>query len=148
MDISLNALELNKQCHSEPTLIRGDISAIALKNESIAGIYNLGVLEHFDEKTIHSILLEFNRVLRSKGTAILFIPPEYGSTVLFFKGVHYFLNSILKKNVFFQPAEPSRIKSKKHFENLLHGTRFELEEFNFGFNDLFTYIVIVIKKTN
>ena len=94
MDISMNALALYKQCHTEPNLILGDISTIGIKNGSIDGIYNLGVLEHFSEEEIHKILLEFNRVLRSKGTAILFVPPEYGSTVIFFKCIHYLLNSI------------------------------------------------------
>lgn len=148
MDISMNALTLYKNCHTEPNLILGDISTIGIKNGSVDGIYNLGVLEHFSEGEIHKILLEFNRVLRSKGTAILFVPPEYGSTVIFFKCIHYLLNSILKKNIFFQPPEPSRIKSKKCVENMINKSEFELEEINFGFNDMFTYMAVVIKKTN
>jgi len=146
MDISKNALTLYKQCHIEPNLILGDISSIGIKNESIDGIYNLGVLEHFSEEEIHKILLEFNRVLKSKGTAILFVPPEYGSTVVFFKCVHFFLNSILKKNVYFHPPEPSRIRSKNCVKRMISKSGFKLEEFNFSFNDLFTYMIVVIKK--
>lgn len=146
MDISSNALAVYRQCHTDPNLIRGDTLAIGIKGESLDGIYNLGVMEHFSEDEINTILLEYHRILKQCGVAILFIPPEYGSTVIFFKIVHYVLNSVLKRNFYFQPHEPSRIKSKKWIERIIQSSGFELIETGFAPNDFFTYMVVVIKK--
>jgi ubiquinone/menaquinone biosynthesis C-methylase UbiE len=146
MDISQNALAVYRSCHTDPMLIRGDILSMGIKGESLDGLYNLGVMEHFSEEEIHTILLEYHRVLKSDGVAILFIPPEYGSTVIFFKVVHYVLNSVMKRDIYFQPPEPNRIKSKKWIERIVQSAGFELAETNFALNDFFTYMVVVLKK--
>lgn len=146
MDISPNALEVYRRYHTDPNLILGDILAIAIKGESLDGIYNLGVMEHFSENEMHTILLEYHRILKPDGVAVLFIPPEYGSTVFFFKIVHYVLNSVLKRNIYFQPPEPSRVKSKRWIAWIIQSAGFELIETGFAPNDFFTYMVVVIKK--
>ena len=148
MDISFNAIALYKKFHTEPNLIVGDILSIGIKEESLDGIYNLGVMEHFSEDEINSILLEFRRIVKKDGVIILFWPPEYGSTVLFFKVVHFILNSILIRNIFFQPPEPSRIKSKKWVEERIKKSGFSLEEISFGLEDFCTNMVVVIRKND
>lgn len=146
MDISSNAISVYRQCHTNPNLIRGDTLAIGIKAESLDGIFNLGVMEHFSEDDQHKILREYHRILKPDGVAILFIPPEYGSAVIFFKIVHYLLNSILKKNIYFQPLEPCRVKSKKWIVRIMRSAGFKLIETGFAPNDFFTYMVVVIKK--
>jgi ubiquinone/menaquinone biosynthesis C-methylase UbiE len=148
MDISFNAIALYKKIHTEPNLIAGDILSIGIKEGSLDGIYNLGVMEHFSEDEIDRILREFHRIVKKDGVIILFWPPEYGSTVIFFKGVHFFLNSVLRRNIFFQPPEPSRIQSKKWVEEKVTKAGFSLEEISFRFEDFFTNMVVVIRKTN
>jgi ubiquinone/menaquinone biosynthesis C-methylase UbiE len=148
MDISLNAIELYKKYHTDPKLILGDINQIGIKTGSLDGIYNLGVMEHFKEDEINTILLEFRRVLKNNGVIIMFWPPEYGSTVIFFKFVHFFLNSVLRRDIHFQPPEPSRIRSKKWVETLLKKSGFTIIETSFGIEDFFTNMVVVIKKTD
>jgi len=147
MDISQNALSVYRQGHTDPTLIRGDILSMGIKGESLDGLYNLGVMEHFSEGEIRTILQEYRRILKPNGVAILFIPPEYGSTVIFFKIVHYMLNSIMKRNIYFQPPEPSRYRSKKWIERIIRSSGFELVEAHFALNDFFTYVVVVLKKS-
>jgi len=49
-DISGNALSLYKKNHPGSNLILGDIMATAFREESLDGIYNLGVMEHFSEE--------------------------------------------------------------------------------------------------
>ena len=146
LDISPNALAVYRQCHKDPNLIRGDTRSIGMKRESVDGIYNLGVMEHFSEDEMHTILLEYHRILKPDGLAVLFIPPEFGSTVIFFKIVHYTLNSVLKRNIYFQPPEPSRIKSKKWIDRIIRSAGFSLIETGFAPNDFFTYMVVVLKK--
>jgi SAM-dependent methyltransferase len=146
LDISVNALALYKKNHYESNLILGDISSIGIKNASLDGIYNLGVMEHFNEGEIIHILLEFHRVLKKEGIIILFWPPKYGTTVIFLKWVHYFLNSIMKKRIQLHPPEPSLIKSKKHVERIVQLAGFELKEYKFSIADFYTYAVLVLKK--
>ena len=93
LDISGNALSLYKKNHPGSTLILGDIMTTGFRDESLDGIYNLGVMEHFSEDEIHRILSEFCRVLKKEGVIILFWPPVYGATVIFLRGVHFFYNS-------------------------------------------------------
>jgi ubiquinone/menaquinone biosynthesis C-methylase UbiE len=148
MDISSNAITLYKQFHAEPNLILGDILSIGIKHESLDGVYNLGVMEHFSEDEIDGILREFHRIVKKDGVVILFWPPEYGSTVLFFKLVHFILNSVLRRNIFFQPPEPSRIRSKTWVAEKVKRSGFALEEISFGLEDFYTNMVVVLRKTD
>ena len=147
MDISRNAVDMYKRYHAEPKLILGDITAMGLRPGSFDGIYNLGVMEHFSEEEIHIILTEFRRILKDSGTIILFWPPENGSTVIFFKIIHFFLNSVLQRDIHFQPPEPSRVRSRSWVERILKRSGFSTEEYHFGREDLFTNVVIVGKKS-
>jgi len=146
MDISSNAVALYKKFHAEPNLILGDILQIGIKAEALGGVYNLGVMEHFSEEEIGRILGEFHRIVRKGGVIILFWPPEYGSTVVFFKIVHFFLNSVLKRDIFFQPPEPSRIQSRRWVEAIVKKSGFSLEEISFSSEDFYTNMVVVLRK--
>lgn len=147
MDISQNAIDLYKQYHTDPKLVRGDITSMGIRTGSFDGLYNLGVMEHFSEEEINTILIEFRRVLKDNGVIILFWPPENGSTVIFFKIVHFFLNSVLRRDIHFQPPEPSRIRSRPWVENVLKRAGFILVEMHFGIEDFYTNAVVVVKKT-
>jgi ubiquinone/menaquinone biosynthesis C-methylase UbiE len=145
LDISMNALSLYKKNHLVSNLILGNLMITGFKDESLDGIYNLGVMEHFSEDEIHQILLEFRRILKKKGTIILFWPPRYGATVIFLKGIHFFYNSVLGKNVRLHPPEPSLVENRNHVETIVNQAGFRMLSYNFGIEDLFTYAVIVLK---
>ena len=66
-------------------------------------IFNLGVMEHFDENQIKNILTEFKRTLTKDGKLILFWPPKYGLSVMFLKFV--------KKIIFFNFQKKHHISS-------------------------------------
>jgi len=147
LDISFNALALYCRCHDRSCLVRGDIMAIGLKDESIDGIYNLGVMEHFSREQIHAILKEFHRILKKNGTVILFWPPRYGLTVIVLGGIHFILNNILKKNVALHPPEPSLLRSKTEAADIVRDAGFQLKETSFSPRDGYTYMVVVMEKT-
>lgn len=146
LDISPNALSIYHANHPGSGLIRGDIMATGFRNKTFDGIYNLGVMEHFGEGEILRILREYHRILKDDGVVILFWPPRYGATVIVLKGVHFGLNSVLRKNVQLHPAEPSLIRSKKQAGLFANAAGFRLVTYDFGVRDLFTYAVVVLKK--
>jgi SAM-dependent methyltransferase len=146
LDISGNALALYKKNHPGSNLILGNIMVTGFRDGSLDGIYNLGVMEHFSEDAIHRILSEFRRVLKKEGVIVLFWPPRYGATVIFLKGVHFFYNSVLGKNVRLHPPEPSLIRSRSHVEMLVNRAGFRMRSYDFGIGDCFTYAVVVLEK--
>lgn len=146
MDISRNALTLYHSYHDRSSLILGDITSIGIKSGTIDGIYNLGVMEHFNEDQIHAILREFHRVLKKNGVIVVFWPPKFGLTVIVLTAGHFLLNSVLRKNVQLHPPEPSLIKSKTHIEQIVKKAGFNLKETNFGLADAFTYMVVVMER--
>ncbi len=148
MDISRNALALYRRYHGPSSLILGDIASVGIKNEALDGIYNLGVMEHFDEGEIQTILREFHRILKRNGVIVMFWPPEFGLTVIVLKIGHFFLNSVLQKNVQLHPPEPSLIASRAQVEYIARNAGFSLKEINFSPADAYTYMVIVMEKTD
>ena len=147
MDISLNALNIYRKGHSQiEELIQGDIRKMDLENESVDGIYSLGVMEHFYETDILLILNEFRRVLRTDGKLVLFWPPKFGLSVFFLKTWHFFVNKVFKKNIRLHPHEVSLLESKEQILSLANRTGYSLVEYHFGLNDLFTQVVVVLKK--
>ena len=65
---------------------QASIFALPQADESVDGVYNLGVLEHFTGEDIRSILREFHRVLRVGGKVLVFWPHERGTSVFVLSG--------------------------------------------------------------
>lgn len=149
LDISPQALSFYRKTNQDHCkLLHGSIFAIPLAGNSIDGIYNLGVMEHFTETEIASILAEFHRVLKKNGRAVMFWPPEFGLSVVFFKVLTFVFKEILgRKDIKFHPDEITRVRSKAHVRRLVEAAHFSVVEYYFGIRDLFTYSVISIEKS-
>ncbi len=144
LDISSNALQIYKHENgSSSDTVLGDIFSTPFDDAYFDGIYNLGVMEHFSHDEIKNILVECRRIIKPRGKIILFWPPTYGLSVLFFKILKKFLFLLTRKQYEFHPAEISQLQSKKHALKLLEKTGFELKSYHFGLRDLFTYVVVV-----
>lgn len=125
-----------------------DIFRLSQVGRRFDGLYNLGVMEHFEEGQIRQILVEFNRTLKPGGRLVLFWPPVYGLSVIALKLIHFVLNGILRRGVHLHPPEPNKVKSRRHVQEFLDQSGFDLESFSFGARDAFTYAVIVaVKRT-
>lgn len=148
LDISPNALEIYQRENGPNShVILGSIFQIQLPDNSMDGVYNLGVMEHFSETEIILILNEFRRVMRPDGKLVLFWPPKFGSSVLFFKILTLFFAKVLgKPDVKFHPEETCRLRSRQHAAELLQQAGFKIVEYSFGPRDLFTYAVVVARK--
>ena len=144
LDISLEALTLYRESNPDAMeVLHGSIFDIPLDDASIDGIYNLGVMEHFNTQEINAILTDFRRVLKPNGVVLLFWPPKFGLSVLVLKGAHYVLNNILKKNIQLHPHEITHITSRKHSKEILKNAGLTLVDYSFSVNDLFTHAIVV-----
>ena len=146
LDISEDALRIYKKENPDNGTIYASIFDIPCKDKSFDGIYNLGVMEHFREEEILKILKEYKRVLKDDGKLLIFWPPEFGSSVLVLKSVHFILNNILRQNIWLHPDEVSRIKSKKWVENIFERAEFKVTDYYFGIKDMFIQVAIVAEK--
>ncbi len=147
MDISVNALSFYKRIHGDSSrLLHGSIFDIPLPEGSMDGVYNLGVMEHYTEEDIQRILKEFKRILKPGGLAVIFWPPEFGLSVIFFKCLKIILRPFFGKGLKFHPDETTRIRSKRHARGIFERAGFNAIKYYFGVRDFFTYAVIVVGK--
>ncbi len=148
LDISSEALKLYERNNGKKAkLMKASIFEIPAKSSTFDGIYNLGVMEHFSREEDVKILKEFGRILKPSGKIILFWPPKFGFTVMFLNSTHFVLNNILNRSIRLHPDEISLIQSKEHVEKILKEAGFKLNKMYFGPRDLFTYCVVIGKKT-
>jgi dolichol-phosphate mannosyltransferase len=148
LDISVNALNFYKRTNEDRCkVLHGSIFSIPLPDNSVDGIYNLGVMEHFTEAEIYQILKEFHRVLKPKGRMLIFWPPEFGASVIFLKMVKWVLENIFKKeNVKLHPDEITRVQSKKQVCDIFQSSGFHVLNYYFGLRDFCTYSIIAVEK--
>lgn len=151
---NVTALDFSPKALAQYRLINGrgaktilaDIRQLPFAKEVFSGVYNLGVMEHFGYSEVHQILKEFHRVLKTKGKIVLFWPPEFGLSVLFFKVLTKLFRALGIKKVKFHPTEVSRLKSKLEAGVYLKKAGFTLVDYSFGIRDFFTYSVVVGEK--
>lgn len=147
LDISQFALDRYQALNgSFAQTLKGSIFEIPLTDNSMDGVYNLGVMEHFTEEEINCILKEFHRVLKPHGRVLLFWPPVFGLSVTFIKMAHFILNSVLKKNIKLHPDEITRILSKKHGKRMLENAGFLMVDYYFGVKDAFTHVILTAER--
>jgi len=148
LDVAPGALRLHRQ---QPMRIRGyhvggDIFTLPYASGSLDGIFNLGVMEHFQEAEIAKILAEFRRVLKPDGKLLLFWPPEFGLSVLVLSNFLKVVNRFRKEPLQLYPDEVSRIQSFPRVRDLLSRCGFQTLRLEFGLSDLFTYVLVVAGK--
>lgn len=150
LDISKEALKEAKKIKNIDKTVNADIFNTGLKDNSIDGIWNLGVMEHFTEKDIVRILNEFYRVTKKGSYVLLWWPPVYGSseiTLGIVEKVANFFNNILKKpKLHFFPGEITRYTTKKRINKIIKKTKLTLVRTHFNIIDLFTQVLVVCKK--
>jgi dolichol-phosphate mannosyltransferase len=150
LDFSLVALQMNRarrlpfpQVH-----VGGDLFRLPYRSQSLDGIFNFGVMEHFDEEQIRQILAEFHRVLKPGGRIVIFWPPEFGLSVLALKAFVAAASLVRKATPELHPAEISRVQSFGWVRALLARNRFRVLRVRFDWRDAFTYVVVVADATD
>lgn len=146
LDFSLEVLLEARRTSSYRALVRCDIRHLPLRDGSLSGVWNLGVMEHFPRPEGEAILREFARVLRPGGIALLFWPPEMGSSRLVLGPVEWVKTRVTGRRFEFFPAEVNRLRSFRHARAMLQGGGLEPVGVHFSFHDIFIHFVVVGRK--
>tara|TARA_Y100000034_G_C6843205_1_gene381699 strand:+ start:405 stop:1034 length:630 start_codon:yes stop_codon:yes gene_type:complete len=142
LDLSEIALEKVKNNKSLPmtSTVHASIFDIPFKENSIDGIWNLGVMEHFHKEDILKILNEFHRVLKKDSYCILLWPSIYGPVNILFSSLGF----ILRKQFF--PDEVSLYRSKTWIKSIIKDSKFNLVEVRWPLKGGLIYHEVIIKK--
>ena len=137
-----------KHCH--PVMderVCGDIFRLPFAAESIDGIWNVGVIEHFTQTEINQIMLEFHRVLKPGQHIVLLIPGADSPPQKMLRLLEFFINLRgAEKNFRFHPPEISQIKSKSEAIEMLWRNSFRLLRYDSGWRSLFAFKTLVAVK--
>ena len=142
VDFSERALERARKINLFDECVNSDIKNLPFEDNSLAGIWNIGVMEHFEEDEGIKIINDFYDKLEGGGYVIMFWASEIAHYHLCIK----YFNKLFKKNFELFPDEPNRMVSKKHAKEIMAKTKFERCEVFFSWRDLFTDMVVVAKK--
>ncbi len=112
LDFSAVALKIAQDSAHMDALIRATIFATPFRSDSIDGIWNLGVMEHFSESEIQRSLQEFRRVLKPDGVIILFWPAEKNLSRWILGPIESFVTGWRRAKFTFFPGEITQLKSK------------------------------------
>ena len=149
VDISKKALEEAKVNRKMDKFIHADITKhLPFADESVDGIWNLGVMEHFTQEEINGAMREFYRVLKKGAYIIMFIPPVYSSTGMVYRLLENIIYLARRKKFRFYPDEISRLKSKADGMQMAQRNKFVDCEVFFPWRNCFGDLVVVARKPN
>lgn len=146
LDFSPVALRAATREGSMDALLQADIFSLPLQSDSLAGIWNLGVMEHFSETELRTAFGEFRRVLKPGGVAILFWPTDRNASRWILGPLEKIITSLRKSEFTFFPGEISRLKSKHQARSLLESSGFRVDAVDFDWRTAFIHMVVVATK--
>jgi len=146
VDIALTPL-IDAKNENIDGAVCADILNLPFKDNSIDGIWNLGVMEHFYINDINKILNEFHRVLKARSKIILFWLPSFSSTQMVLRPVEILATKLRKSKFSFFPDEVTKLRSFKHARSLINKNKFRLVKMHFDHRDFFTYLIVVYEKS-
>lgn len=146
LDFSAAALREARGVGVFSASLQADIERLPFASGSVAGVWNLGVMEHFDEERGVRILREMRRVLRPGACAVLFWPPELGSSRLVLGPVEALRSRLTGREFRFFPDEVNRLRSKAHARRLLADAGLEAAAVERTVRDAFIHLVVVARR--
>lgn len=139
-----------KNCH--PVMderVCADIFKLPYADDSIDGIWNVGVMEHFTQEQIDRIMSEFRRVLKPGRRMILLIPGTDSIPQKMLRVVEKIINARRPdKNFRFHPPEISQIESMAQARQLLERNDFECLHIDYGWRSLMAFKTLIAVKNN
>jgi SAM-dependent methyltransferase len=146
LDFSLPALREARRVAVFKSFVQADILMLPFRANAVAGIWNLGVMEHFEPPAGQRILEEFRRVLKPGAVALLFWPPEFGASRLVLAPIEAVVSLFRKAPFRFFPDEVNRLRSREHARRMLRQAEFETAAVELTPRDLFIHLVVVARK--
>jgi dolichol-phosphate mannosyltransferase len=150
LDLSRRGLEVYLANNGDfSKVVLGSLFSLPFPDNAFDGIYNLGVMEHFREDEIQTILRESARVLKPGGKLLMWWPPEYGSSTILFKIIEKISRHFRKAtHTPLVPPEVSRLKSEAWARERVEDAGLRFCACHFGPRDLFTQVLVVAQKTH
>jgi SAM-dependent methyltransferase len=148
LDFSAAALGLARKTGSLDALVQADALNLPCSSGSIDGIWNLGVMEHFDLSQIQRCFAEFRRVLKRGGVIIAFWPTERNVSRWFLGPIEWLISRTSGRHFVFFPDEVSRLRSKEQAASYLRGAGLEVLALDFNWRTAFIHRVVVARKVS
>ncbi len=138
-----------KQCHPVmDSKVCGDIFNLPYADQSIDGIWNVGVMEHFTHEEIDRILEEFHRVLKPNHRILLLWPGADSLPQKALRIVERIINARGSSKEFtFHPPEISQLRSGREGSEILRRNGFRSIRIDYGWRSLFAFKTLVATKT-
>ena len=146
VDFSSRALRRAKAISVLDDFVQADIFQLPMRSGSIDGIWNLGVMEHFDGRDSHRILLEFHRVLRPGGRIVLFWPPTFGLSRWVLAPFEKTIGAWRRQRFQFFPDEVNRLGSKRAGRQAVAAAGFTPITVDFSLLACLCHLVVVASK--
>jgi len=148
LDFSFEPLTHTKLVPTINGAVQGNLFHLPFSENSIDGIWNLGVMEHFTDNEIDAIFQEFHRVLKPEVCAILFWPPLFGWYKFGALTIEKILSLIKRRSIKLYPGEINLFRSKRKIRSFCKKHGFSLEHCRGIYLDLFNHVVVVIRKNS
>ncbi len=141
VDIVLPVLQ---RCHPiMDARLCGDIFQLPFGDDSVAGVWNVGVMEHFTRDEIDRIMREFYRVLKPGSRLIMLIPGVDSVPQRMLRLTERVINVGRAQRFRFHPDEISQIQSRAQAQNILTTAGFRVLEIEYGFRSLLAFKTLV-----
>ena len=138
------------QCHPiMDARVCGDIFNLPYADDSVDGIWNVGVMEHFTHEQIDRIMGELYRVLKPGHRIILLWPGADSIPQKMLRLVEVFINARGRgeeKEFHFHPPEISQLKSRREGLDVLRRNGFESIHIDAGWRSLMAFKTLVAAK--
>ncbi|HTA42729.1 MAG TPA: class I SAM-dependent methyltransferase [Bryobacteraceae bacterium] len=137
--------------HCHPVMdvrICGDIFALPFLDNSVDGIWNVGVMEHFTHAQIDAIMKEFHRVLKPGSRVILLWPATFSIPQRILRVLEWFINMRrdASSKFRFHPDEISQLRSVKQGRDVLIRNGFRPAAIDIGLRTLMAFETLVGAK--
>jgi dolichol-phosphate mannosyltransferase len=147
VDISPEALKRYARENPRAYEVRhADITRLPFADGAFDGVYNLGVVEHFEGDQLRGLFSELARVTRPGGKVVTFWPHKLATSAMVLDGIHFVLNDVMGKDVRLHPPEPSRVGSRKEAKSAFDEAGLDLVRYDFGARDLFVQAIAVGRR--
>jgi dolichol-phosphate mannosyltransferase len=143
VDISPEARSLYSEKHPYAKVLEGNILNAPLV-PTLAGIYSLGLVEHFSHQDIVKILQNMRMSIHHAGKAIIFWPHRNAPSVYFLRLASW-LRGWLGIHEPLHPPEPSLLKSRAEAQRLVAQGGWEILEYDFSPKDLWIQAAIILR---
>jgi SAM-dependent methyltransferase len=143
VDFTLAALGLARRQRSFHSLVCADIFHLPFRGSSVAGIWNLGVMEHFAPPSVLASLGEFKRVVAPGGTVLLFWLPSFGLSRWVLAPLEWMRSRLAGREFRFFPDEVNRLPSRRAAREALDRAGLQPISVDFNHRDGFNHLILV-----